>query len=97
MRAETGSATFHRQDLPRKPQRGAFVKLPLCGRQNHGPACPICGVLEDEQEKALAKGQCGALSRPPFVLVCDRESGHSGQHRGYYSPADDVLFWGTHG
>lgn len=70
---------------------------PLCGRENHGFACPVCEVLEHNQERAWDKGWCGALSCAPFVVVCDRESGHKGQHRGYYDTADEVLFWEAHG
>jgi hypothetical protein len=33
---------------------------------------------------------CGATFG---VLICDRERGHPGQHRGYYETADEILFW----
>jgi|GEM_PF-6297346 len=65
----------------------------LCGRDGETFACPVCEVLEDQQERAWAKDQCGAVSLPPMLLVCDRESGHEGNHRGYVSQHDDVLFW----
>lgn len=68
--------------------------MPLCGRENHGVACALCEVLEHNQERAWAKGQCGSLSPDYLKLVCDRESGHAGQHGGYMDQHDEYLFWG---
>lgn len=67
-----------------------------CGRA-HGsvPSCALCEVLEHNQERAFAKGHCGALSGAPDLLICDRESGHDGMHRGYVDEHDEVLFWET--
>jgi hypothetical protein len=35
--------------------------------------------------------QCRAVSGN---LVCDRERGHLGPHRGYYEAIDEAVFWG---
>jgi len=37
--------------------------------------------------------QCGAVCEH---LVCDRERGHLGQHRGYDANIDEPIFWGVH-
>lgn len=66
---------------------------PLCGRIPHPIACAICEVLEHEQERAWAKDHCGALSPGPLHLICDRESGHDGNHRGYNAQIDEPMFW----
>ncbi len=75
------------------PAAGTPQRTPLCGRDDHCPACALCEVLAHNQERAWAKGRCGSLSRDYLKLVCDRESGHKGDHRGYYDTADDCLFW----
>lgn len=36
---------------------------------------------------------CGARSGGPLALVCDREPGHPGSHRGYLEAHDEPLFW----
>jgi hypothetical protein len=64
-----------------------------CGRRGDGIACPVCEVLEEEQEKAWARNQCGAISPGPFSVVCDRNAGHNDNHCGYYATVDEVLFW----
>lgn len=72
-------------------------KRRLCGRE-HGlvPSCAVCEVIEHAQERAFDKGQCGAARVGlPALLICDRESGHKGEHRGYVEEHDDVLFWRT--
>ena len=61
------------------------------GKRERSVPCVVCEVIEDAQEKAWDKGWCGSARSG---LVCDRESGHKGQHRGYWSEHDAVLFWG---
>jgi hypothetical protein len=39
----------------------------------------------------LVPAKCGASSEH---LVCDREAGHQGQHRGYDAQIDEPMFWG---
>lgn len=43
-------------------------------------------------QETRAEDQCGAVSAH---LVCDRESGHSGSHRGYDEQIDEPMFWGN--
>lgn len=67
----------------------------LCGKDGRREAvpCAVCEVIEDEQDRAFDRGWCVAVSKAPFVLVCDRESGHDGPHRGYVAAHDAVEFW----
>ena len=75
-----------------EPTRAPSQTPPLCRRKDHGPTCSLCEVLAHNQEKAWDKGQCGKVSDYPFV-VCDRESSHEGEHRGYFDTVDEVIFW----
>jgi len=36
---------------------------------------------------------CGAVSPGFGGLVCDREAGHTGPHRGYAEGIDAPVFW----
>jgi hypothetical protein len=68
------------------------MSLHICGRKGERSAvpCVVCEVVEDAQERAFDKGWCGAVSHG---LVCDRESGHAGAHRGYRVEQDVPVFW----
>jgi hypothetical protein len=64
----------------------------VCGKVGRREAVPCiaCEVVEDEQEKAWGKGWCGSARSG---LVCDREAGHPGEHRGYNWRIDEPMFW----
>ncbi len=65
--------------------------------ENRLPAtpCPACGWEVRPREVTLIEDDgaaftCGVTSGS---LTCDREPGHSGQHRGYQEEHDVPLFW----
>lgn len=43
----------------------------------------------------MARDTCGATRSIPGAssLVCDKATGHDGDHRGYLEQQDEVLFW----
>jgi hypothetical protein len=52
-------------------------------------------LCEGQDLPRLSMGdKCGAAAGG---LVCDREKGHSGNHRGYNEQIDEPMFWRQHG
>ena len=40
------------------------------------------------------RAACGAVcGQFPLTLVCDRDFGHLGEHRGYLAAHDAAVFW----
>ena len=69
----------------------------LCGLSGErvGTLCAACEVVEHNQERAFDRGWCGAIGA--IGLVCDRESGHGGDHCGYNVNIDEPMFWPAKG
>ena len=60
----------------------------------HDQHCDRCDLAEFSGVTYKVAHQCGAVYGH---LVCDREHGHSGSHRGYDEQIDEALFWGHQG
>lgn len=59
----------------------------------HDQHCDRCDLAEFSGITYEAAHRCGARFTG-ITLVCDREAGHAGSHRGYNEQIDEPMFWG---